>query len=115
MSPIFQGTRGLVLRLLSWAYWTTWSSRSAAATDLMSGNSPYFIPRIIWRLISPLNLVVSHWKLAALDDDAVRRYAVVVEILRKLKDENKLSDEQAGWLTLAEKHLTSSLGAPTVQ
>jgi len=51
------------------------------------------------------DLVVSHWNLAENGDDAPRRFAVIVAVLHKLKEENRLTPAQERWLPKAEARL----------
>jgi tetratricopeptide (TPR) repeat protein len=51
------------------------------------------------------DLVVSHWSLAVNGDDAPRRFAFIVDTLRRLKAENRLTPEQERWLPEAEAQL----------
>lgn len=47
----------------------------------------------------------SNWRLAAADDDAMRRWTLVVATLRGLITANKLTVEQKKWLAVAEENL----------
>ena len=51
------------------------------------------------------DLVDSNWKLAENGDDAARRFALIISILRKLKEENRLAPAQEKWLPEAEAQL----------
>jgi hypothetical protein len=51
------------------------------------------------------DVVVSHWNLAMQGDDPARRWAFIVAELRRLRDENRLRPEWAGYLPLAEEQL----------
>lgn len=52
-----------------------------------------------------VDVLWSHWRLARHGDEPARRWALIVATLRKLKDENKLTAEQATWLPVAEAEL----------
>ena len=52
-----------------------------------------------------LELVRAHWILAAHADDPLRRFRLIVATLRKLKDESRLTPDQAVWLPQAEDQL----------
>jgi eukaryotic-like serine/threonine-protein kinase len=52
-----------------------------------------------------VDVLWSHWRLAIRGDDASRRWPLIVEALRKLKAEDKLTAEQAKWLPEAERRL----------
>ncbi len=54
------------------------------------------------------DLVASHWRLAVNGDDAPRRFAFIVAILRKLKAENRLTPAQESWLPEAEAQLAGT-------
>jgi tetratricopeptide (TPR) repeat protein len=57
---------------------------------------------VLWQT----DLLASHWKLASQGDDSARRWPLIVETLRKLKADDKLTHEQATrWLPEAEKRL----------
>jgi tetratricopeptide (TPR) repeat protein len=51
------------------------------------------------------DLVVSNWKLAQNGDDAAARFAFIVTMLRKLKEDGKLTPAWERWLPLAEEEL----------
>jgi hypothetical protein len=53
------------------------------------------------------HLVAVLWSLAENGDDHARRFAFIVVTLRKLKDENRLTAEQAEWLSQAEEILAN--------
>ena len=48
-----------------------------------------------------LDIVASQWKLASLDDDAVRRLTDIIATLRALHERKQLPAEVAHWLPLA--------------
>jgi tetratricopeptide (TPR) repeat protein len=52
-----------------------------------------------------LELVRAHWILAAHGDDPLRRFTLIVATLRKLKDDSRLTPDQAAWLPQAEDQL----------
>jgi hypothetical protein len=52
-----------------------------------------------------VDLVVSHWRLAELDDDPAQRWVLVVATLRKLKDEGRLAPSLEKWLPEAEARM----------
>ena len=55
-------------------------------------------------------LALTHWQLAALNDDPARRLALIVSILQKLKDRNKLGAGEAGLLAAAQTQLAKLQG-----
>jgi tetratricopeptide (TPR) repeat protein len=55
-----------------------------------------------------VDLLWSHWRLARVGDDPPRRWMLIVSTLRKLKNENKLTAEQAAWLPKAEEELSKA-------
>jgi hypothetical protein len=55
-----------------------------------------------------VDLIVSHWRLAANGDDAWRRFAFIVATLRKLKEENRLTPAQESLLPEAEAQLAKT-------
>ena len=57
-----------------------------------------------------VELVSRHWRLATSGDDAGRRWAIIVEILQRLKAANKLPTEQTSWLSEAEAQLAELQG-----
>jgi tetratricopeptide (TPR) repeat protein len=52
-----------------------------------------------------LDLIVSHTRLAENGDEPVRRWPLIVDLLRRLQAEGKLTAEQAKWLPMAEREL----------
>jgi tetratricopeptide (TPR) repeat protein len=54
---------------------------------------------------SQVDLLWAQWRLASNGDDPARRFQFIVASLRRLKDANKLSAEQARWLPIAEQRL----------
>jgi tetratricopeptide (TPR) repeat protein len=52
-----------------------------------------------------VGVVSAHWRLAANGDNSARRWAVIVTTLRQLKQDNKLTVEQAHFLRIAEEEL----------
>jgi tetratricopeptide (TPR) repeat protein len=52
-----------------------------------------------------VDLLWSHWRLATNGDESERRWTLIVTTLRQLKQDGKLTVEQAGWLPEAEEQL----------
>jgi hypothetical protein len=52
-----------------------------------------------------VDLLWSHWRLAEFGDNACRRWRLIVDGLRALAAENRLTAEQANWLPIAKAAL----------
>jgi hypothetical protein len=52
-----------------------------------------------------LDLVTAHWRLANQNDEAPRRWAMIVGILTKLKGGSRLRPDWEKWLPIAEANL----------
>jgi tetratricopeptide (TPR) repeat protein len=52
-----------------------------------------------------VDVLWAHWRLAQNGDDSARRWTLIVVTLRRLKQDNKLTAEQARWLPVAEEEL----------